>query len=84
MSMLLLGSDFTGAKRHCGEGDIMSAMAKNVIHVSDKEAAGDFASLLARVRGNGSRVMFDHHLSTLLWCGQRNYFAGAFYQNPSH
>ena len=28
----------------------MGIMAKEVIHVSDKEAASDFASLLARVR----------------------------------
>lgn len=57
--MLLFSSDFIDAKRHCGEGDIMFAMAKNVIHVSDKEAAGDFASLLARVR-EGAEVVIEH------------------------
>jgi antitoxin (DNA-binding transcriptional repressor) of toxin-antitoxin stability system len=34
-------------------------MAKHVIHVSDREAATDFASLLARVRG-GAEVVIEH------------------------
>ena len=34
-------------------------MAKDVIHVSDKEAANDFASLLARVR-EGAEVVIEH------------------------
>jgi prevent-host-death family protein len=37
----------------------MSPMAKDVIHVSDKEAARDFASLLARVR-EGAEVVIEH------------------------
>src|SRR6266849_1600341 len=37
----------------------MGSMAKNVIHVSDKEAASDFASLLARVR-EGAEVVIEH------------------------
>ena len=35
-------------------------MAKRVIHVSDAEAAGDFASLLARVRA-GAEVVIEHN-----------------------
>jgi antitoxin (DNA-binding transcriptional repressor) of toxin-antitoxin stability system len=38
---------------------IMGSMAKDVIHVSDKEAASDFASLLARVR-EGAEVIIEH------------------------
>jgi antitoxin (DNA-binding transcriptional repressor) of toxin-antitoxin stability system len=34
-------------------------MARDVIHVSDKEAASDFASLLARVR-EGAEVVIEH------------------------
>ncbi|MGC0778271.1 MAG: hypothetical protein WCD68_13770 [Candidatus Acidiferrum sp.] len=34
----------------------MAYMAKDVIHISDKEAASDFASLLARVR-EGAEVI---------------------------
>jgi antitoxin (DNA-binding transcriptional repressor) of toxin-antitoxin stability system len=34
-------------------------MAKHVIHVSDHEAASDFASLLARVR-EGAEVVIEH------------------------
>jgi prevent-host-death family protein len=37
----------------------MSVMAKDVIHVSDKDAANDFASLLARVR-EGAEVVIEH------------------------
>ena len=37
----------------------MGVMAKDVIHVSDKEAADDFASLLARVR-EGAEVVIEH------------------------
>ena len=37
----------------------MGVMAKNVIHISDKEAANDFASLLARVR-EGAEVVIEH------------------------
>src|ERR1700681_472250 len=37
----------------------MGMMAKDVIHVSDKEAASDFASLLARVR-EGTEVVIEH------------------------
>jgi prevent-host-death family protein len=37
----------------------MGSMAKDVIHISDKEAASDFASLLARVRG-GFEVIIEH------------------------
>lgn len=34
-------------------------MAKHVIHISEKEAASDFASLLARVRA-GTEVVIEH------------------------
>ncbi len=34
-------------------------MARHVIHVSDREAASDFASLLARVR-EGAEVVIEH------------------------
>jgi antitoxin (DNA-binding transcriptional repressor) of toxin-antitoxin stability system len=37
----------------------MGSMAKDVIHISDKEAASDFASLLARVR-EGAEVIIEH------------------------
>lgn len=37
----------------------MGVMAKDVIHISDKEAASDFASLLARVR-EGAEVVIEH------------------------
>lgn len=35
-------------------------MAKHVIHISDKEAANDFPSLLDRVR-NGAEIVIEHH-----------------------
>lgn len=38
----------------------MVVMAKDVIHVSDKEAANDFASLLARVR-EGTEVVIERN-----------------------
>jgi antitoxin (DNA-binding transcriptional repressor) of toxin-antitoxin stability system len=34
-------------------------MAKHVIHISDKEAANDFPSLLDRVR-NGAEIVIEH------------------------
>lgn len=34
-------------------------MAKNVIHISDAEAASDFASLLDRVRA-GAEIVIEH------------------------
>jgi antitoxin (DNA-binding transcriptional repressor) of toxin-antitoxin stability system len=34
-------------------------MAKHVIHISDKEAANDFSSLLDRVR-NGAEIVIEH------------------------
>ena len=34
-------------------------MAKHVIHISDAEAASDFASLLARVRA-GAEIVIEH------------------------
>lgn len=37
----------------------MGSTAKDVIHISDKEAASDFASLLARVR-EGAKVIIEH------------------------
>jgi antitoxin (DNA-binding transcriptional repressor) of toxin-antitoxin stability system len=37
----------------------MGVMVKDVIHISDKEAASDFASLLARVR-DGAEVVVEH------------------------
>jgi hypothetical protein len=36
----------------------MDAMAKDVIHISDKEAASNFASLLGRVR-EGAEVFIE-------------------------
>lgn len=35
------------------------AMAKHVIHISDAEAASDFASLLERVRA-GTEIVIEH------------------------
>jgi len=37
----------------------MGVTANHVIHVSDEEAASDFASLLARVRG-GAEIVIEH------------------------
>ena len=37
----------------------MGTMAKNVIHISDKEAASGFASLLGRVR-EGAEVFIEN------------------------
>jgi prevent-host-death family protein len=37
----------------------MQSMAKNVIHISEAEAARDFARLLARVRAGGEIVIGD-------------------------
>lgn len=39
-------------------------MAKHVIHVSDKEAASDFESLLARVRA-GDEIVIEHDASPI-------------------
>jgi len=39
--------------------DIMLAMAKNIIHISEAEAASDFASVLARVRAGAEIVIGD-------------------------
>jgi antitoxin (DNA-binding transcriptional repressor) of toxin-antitoxin stability system len=38
--------------------DIMPAMAKEVIHISEAEAASDFAAVLARVRA-GAEIVID-------------------------
>ncbi|MFZ3370484.1 MAG: hypothetical protein WBW98_14590 [Candidatus Sulfotelmatobacter sp.] len=35
----------------------MSLMAKNIIHISEAEAASDFAGVLARVRAGAEIVM---------------------------
>jgi prevent-host-death family protein len=40
-------------------GAIMPSMAKNIIHISEAEAARDFAGLLARVRAGGEIVIGD-------------------------
>lgn len=48
-----------GVRPPSGKEDIIGVMAKDVIHVSDKEAAVDFASLLARVR-EGAEVVIEH------------------------
>ena len=39
--------------------DIMLAMAKNIIHISEAEAASDFANVLARVRAGAEIVIGD-------------------------
>ena len=39
--------------------DIMLAMAKNIIHISEAEAASDVASVLARVRAGAEIVIGD-------------------------
>jgi antitoxin (DNA-binding transcriptional repressor) of toxin-antitoxin stability system len=38
----------------------MPFMAKDVIHISEAEAAGDFAAVLARVRA-GAEIVIDGH-----------------------
>jgi len=40
--------------------DIMPAMAKEVIHISEAEAASNFADVLARVRA-GAEIVIDGH-----------------------
>ncbi len=40
--------------------DIMPFMAKNVIHISEAEAASNFADVLARVRA-GAEIVIDGH-----------------------
>ena len=61
--------DEKGLASNCGSGkargltrlenDIMLAMARNIIHISEAEAARDFAGLLARVRAGGEIVIGD-------------------------
>ena len=40
--------------------DIMPFMAKNIIHISEAEAASDFAGVLARVRA-GAEIVIEGH-----------------------
>lgn len=40
--------------------DIMLAMAKNIIHISEAEAASNFAGVLARVRA-GAEIVIEGH-----------------------
>jgi antitoxin (DNA-binding transcriptional repressor) of toxin-antitoxin stability system len=40
--------------------DIMLPMAKNIIHISEAEAASNFADVLARVRA-GAEIVIDGH-----------------------
>ncbi len=40
--------------------DIMPAVAKNVIHISEAEAASDFGSVMAQVRA-GAEIVIDGH-----------------------
>ena len=39
--------------------DIIRVVAKNIIHISEAEAASDFASVLARVRGGAEIIIGD-------------------------
>ena len=55
MSMIAWPRFIDTGCHHSKEG-YNGPMAKDVIHVSDKEAASDFASLLARVR-EGAEVI---------------------------
>lgn len=41
-------------------GNIMSCMAKDIIHISEAEAARDFAGLLARVRAGAEIIIGDN------------------------
>src|SRR6266851_4903055 len=54
---LTMGS--TSRKRMERNSDIMLAMAKNIIHISEAEAASDFAAVLARVRAGAEIVIED-------------------------
>jgi antitoxin (DNA-binding transcriptional repressor) of toxin-antitoxin stability system len=53
----------------------MGVMAKDVIHVSDREAASDFASLLARVR-EGAEVVIEHDSRPVAVVRQAEVFRG--------
>jgi hypothetical protein len=56
----------------------MGVVAKDVIHVSDKGAASDFASLLARVR-RGAKSSLSATRDPWQWCVQGRYFVDAFF-----
>ena len=45
--------------------DIMPFMAKNIIHISEAEAASNFADVLARVRA-GAEIVIDGHESIVV------------------
>jgi antitoxin (DNA-binding transcriptional repressor) of toxin-antitoxin stability system len=55
----------------------MAVMAKDVIRVSDKEAASDFASLLARVR-EGAEVVIEHDAQPVAVVRPAEVFRGRF------
>jgi prevent-host-death family protein len=59
------------------EGDIMGIMAKDVIHISDRDAANDFASLLARVR-EGAEVVIEHDSRPVAVVRPADTFRGRF------
>jgi hypothetical protein len=48
------------------------AMAKHVVHISEAEAASDFASLMARVRSGAEVVIEENARAPLPSCVPRN------------
>jgi antitoxin (DNA-binding transcriptional repressor) of toxin-antitoxin stability system len=60
----------------------MGVMAKDVIHVSDKEATSDFTSLLARVR-EGAEVVIEHDERPVAVVRSTEAFRGRLFQSPS-
>jgi antitoxin (DNA-binding transcriptional repressor) of toxin-antitoxin stability system len=44
----------------CGSSDIMPSMAKHIVHISEAEAASNFADVLARVRA-GAEIVIEGH-----------------------
>ena len=60
----------------------MGSMAKEVIRVSDKEAASDFASLLARVR-EGAEVIIEHDARPVAVVRPQKSSGAAFFRSPS-
>ncbi len=56
---LTMGSTSRKRMERKRSSDIMLAMAKNIIHISEAEAASDFAAVLARVRAGAEIVIED-------------------------
>ena len=58
--------------------DIMSFMAKHVIHISEAEAASNFADVLARVRAGAEIVIGDEACGRWPWFVPPSRMSGCF------